>query len=318
MLVFNSEMHLITLLFILLELMMFSVQLYRHLMWPNDKRCVGYLMLLLLLMCYNITGGLFPDPEIRFLSITIQNMLAYGSGFLMAAYFPFYFYKSFDLTSLKFHACYGAPLFLLLPYLVFFVLTYRVLGDLEFAIDYGLIVPGFYSPVLLFSMFRAVRIKQSAHSMLEKPYRGLEIHMIYWAVSPWVFMCFFAYIVVPQWIEVIFTNFGFVINGVLFLHRSSRYERLERLRLMEKDAIEARHQMHLIKNCMEVGLSSRETQIAVMLCLGNTYKGIGDQLFISSKTVDAHVQHIFSKTGVNRRMELQKILGCSGSGNQDY
>jgi DNA-binding CsgD family transcriptional regulator len=245
-------------------------------------------------------------------------MLAYGSGFLMAAYFPFYFYKSFDLAALKFHACYGAPLFLLLPYFVFFVLTYRVLGDLEFAIDYGLIVPCFYSPILLFSMFRAIRIRQPNHSIPEKQYRGLEIHMVYWAVSPWVFMCLFAYVAVPQWIEVVFTNFGFIINGLLFLHRSGRYERLERLRLMEKDAIEARRQMHLIKNCMDIGLSSRETEIALMLCLGKTYKGIGDQLFISRKTVDAHVQHIFSKTGVNRKMELQKVLGCGGIVIQNF
>jgi len=309
MLVFNSEMHLITLLFILLELMVFSVQLYRYLMWPDDKRCVGYLILLLLLMSYNLTGGLFPDPEIRFISLTVQNMLAYGSGFLMAAYFPFYFYKSFDLVTLKFHACYGAPLFLLLPYLVFFVLIYQLLGDLEFAIDYGLVVPCCYSPVLLFSMFRAVQIKQSDHSVPEKPYKGLEIHMIYWAVSPWVFMCLFAYLAVPQWIEVIFTNFGFVINGMLFLHRSGRHERLEKLRLMEKDAIDERQQMNFKKACIDAGLSNRETEIAWMLCLGKTYKGIGELLYISVRTVDTHVQRIFYKTGVRRKIELMQKLG---------
>lgn len=309
MLVFNSEMHLITLLFILLELMMFSVQLYRYLMWPDDKRCVGYLVLLILLMYYNVTGGLFPDPEIRFISITLQNMLAYGSGFLMAAYFPFFFYKSFNLTVLRFHACYGAPLFLLLPYLVFFVLIYPVLGDLTFAINYGLIVPLFYSPVLLFSMLRAVRVKHSDYSRAGNPYNGLENHMIYRAVSPWVFMCLFAYIEAPQWIEVVFTNSGFVISGMLFLQRSSRFERLEKMRLMEKDAIFERQQMDFKKSCTDAGLSDREAEIALMLCLGKTYRGIGEMLYISVRTVDTHVQHIFYKTGVRRKIELMQKLG---------
>ena len=309
MLVFNSDMHLITFVFLILELMIFSVQLYLYLMYPDDKRHVGYLVLLILLMHYNLSGALFPDPRIHFISVSLQNKLAYGSGFLMAAYFPFYFYRSFNLTVLKFHALYGAPLFLLLPYLIFFVFMYPLSGDLKFAIRYGLIIPCFYSPVLLFSMFRAVRKKYTSVVSVRKPYAGLEMHMICWAVSPWIFMCLFAYLNVIQWVEVIFTNTGFVVNGMLFLHKSGRFERLEKMRLMKKDAMDERQQNDFKQTCFDIGLSSRETEIAQMLCLGKTYKWIGELLHISVRTVDTHVQRIFYKTGARNKIELQQFLG---------
>lgn len=42
-----EEMHGLTAVFILLELMMRSIQLYFYLIWPAHKRCLTYLMLLL-------------------------------------------------------------------------------------------------------------------------------------------------------------------------------------------------------------------------------------------------------------------------------
>ena len=309
MLVFNSEMHLVTSMFLILELMMFSVQLYLYLIRPNDTRCVCYLVLLILLMYYNLTCVLFPDPGIHFISLSLQNMLAYGSGFLMATYFPFYFYKSFDLTVLRFHALYGTSLFLLLPYLLFFVLMDPVSGDLKYAMKYGLISSCLYLPTLLFSMFKAVPWRRISDLSFGKRYFGLEIHVISWSILPWILMCLFAYLNVAQWIEVIFTNTGFVVNGVSFLHKSGRFERLEKMRLRKKDAMDERQQKDFKKTCLDTGLSCREAEIAQMLCLGKTYKGIGEMLYISERTVNAHVQRIFHKTGVRNKIELQQYLG---------
>ena len=119
MLVFRTQIHIVTFIFIVLELMMLSFQFFYYLFRPEDRNRLWYLILLVLMLFYNITGGLFPDPNIN-LSISLQEMIAYGSGFLMASYFPFYFYKAFDLKSLRWHAYYGVPLFLMLPYVVFF------------------------------------------------------------------------------------------------------------------------------------------------------------------------------------------------------
>ena len=86
--VFGTEMLLITLIFAVLEIVMFFYQFIYYLSRPQEKQRLYYLILLFLLIVYNITGGLFPDPNISF-SIVAQNSIAYGSGFLMASYFPY-------------------------------------------------------------------------------------------------------------------------------------------------------------------------------------------------------------------------------------
>nr|WP_121271700.1 helix-turn-helix transcriptional regulator [Pedobacter schmidteae] len=304
-----GEMQGLTAVFILLELMMLSVQLYFYLIWPADKRRLTYLILLVLLIGYNLTGGFFPDPEIEWLSVPLQNIIAYGSGFLMAAYFPYYFYVSFDLRSLRFHALYGTSLFLLLPYVLFFVVLYPVLGSLEFAINYGLIVPGLYSPVLLYAMFAAIRLRFSRNGLEDDPYTRVEMLAVYFAVSPWVLMSLFAYLQVEQWIEVLFTNSGFVVIAVLFLYQSGKFERSHRRRVMKRDAMEEKRQEEFSKTCKDSGLSTREAEVALMLCQGMEYKAIGYQLHISARTVDTHAHRIYYKLEVKNKIELQQKLG---------
>lgn len=306
-----GEMHPLTAVFIVLELMMLSVQLYFYLIWPYHRSRLTYLILLVLLICYNVTGGFFPDPEIQSLSLSVQNIIAYGSGFLMSAYFPYYFYSSFDLSALRFHAIFGAPLFLLLPYLVFFVLLYPVLGDLDFAINYGLIIPGLYSPVLLLAMFRAIKLRFSGNNDDPDRFTRLEIQAVYWAVSPWLFMCLFAYLRVDQWVEVLFTNTGFVIIAVLFLHRSGSYERKQRKQRLERDALEEKRQADFNQTCLKMGLSLRESEVALKLCQGLEYKVIAEQLHISARTVDTHAHRIYDKLDVKNKIELQQVLGFS-------
>ena len=96
MLVFATEMHIVTFVFALLEIIMFFYQLIYYLSRPQDESRKWYLILLFLLIIYNITGGLFPNPKLDIPIIT-QNIIAYGSGFFAAAYFPYNFYKGFNL-----------------------------------------------------------------------------------------------------------------------------------------------------------------------------------------------------------------------------
>lgn len=55
-------------------------------------------------------------------------------------------------------------------------------------------------------------------------------------------------------------------------------------------------------------LTEREAQIASLVIDGNTYKAIGEILFISVNTVRTHVKHIYEKTGTNSKIELRKKL----------
>lgn len=50
-------------------------------------------------------------------------------------------------------------------------------------------------------------------------------------------------------------------------------------------------------------LSEREVQILQMVSTGATNKSIGQELFLSTRTVEAHVHKIFQKLGVSSRTE---------------
>jgi DNA-binding CsgD family transcriptional regulator len=56
----------------------------------------------------------------------------------------------------------------------------------------------------------------------------------------------------------------------------------------------------------EPGLTARETEVLRLVAKGYTYKEIADQLFLSTKTVQNHVQNILTKLQLSRRYELMR------------
>ncbi|QEM09174.1 helix-turn-helix transcriptional regulator [Mucilaginibacter rubeus] len=298
MLVFGTQMHLITFVFVVLEFCMFIFQLARFFYRPQDKHRDYYLLLLLLLLFYNITGGLFPDTSLSW-PLSIQLIIAYGSGFLMASFFPLFFYKVMDLPALRWHAYYGVPLFLMLPYLIFFVIDYAINRDIDADLKYGLIAPFIYAMVLLYVMFKSIRAKYLLKRN-EKEY--FEEIAMYLAVSPWAALTLFGVVEASQVTEVFCTNTGIVFITFIFLAQSvtkARHEQLaevvsgKEVFLPDFDA-----------RSRQFKLTKREIEIALLFRKGLTYNEIADILFISVKTVGNHVQNIYDKTGVNNKVAL--------------
>jgi DNA-binding NarL/FixJ family response regulator len=56
----------------------------------------------------------------------------------------------------------------------------------------------------------------------------------------------------------------------------------------------------------EPGLTARETEVLRLVAKGYTYKEIADQLFLSVKTVQNHVQNILTKLQLSKRYELMR------------
>jgi len=51
-------------------------------------------------------------------------------------------------------------------------------------------------------------------------------------------------------------------------------------------------------------LTTRELEVARLVAAGNTNREIAAELFLSPKTVSAHVEHILTKLGAARRTEI--------------
>ncbi|WP_186452683.1 ATP-binding protein [Chitinophaga polysaccharea] len=220
-------MHIVTFIFTAVECILLLFQLTFFLLRPRDPSRKRYLILLLSLICYNVAGGLFPDPNIR-IPVTIQNIIAYGCGFLMASYFPFYLYKAQGLKKLRFHAIYGIFLFLLLPYFAFFVIAYSITQNLQWAKDYGLIIPFIYTISLVWAITKSVWVKYKetpAGSELS------EILGVYAAVIPWASLPVVIYFDLGQATEATVTNVGFLVVTVLYIRKMIMEQREEYFQL---------------------------------------------------------------------------------------
>jgi len=306
MLVFGTQVHVVTFIFILLEAGMFIFQWAFYFMRPQDHSRKLYLLLLFLMLFYNITGGLFPDPKIKSIPVDVQEMIAYGSGFLMASYFPYYFYKAFDLKPLRWHALFGVPLFLALPYVIFFVIVYAINGNLNVDIRYGMIAPFIYALVLLYVMFRAIRKK---YQRMRDKKQYLDELFLYLAISPWAALAFFGLVEESQLVEVLCSNTGIIAITLVYFRNTIREERQQHLALQEAVLKLRSQQEDFEKLCKLYGYSQREAEIVLLLCQGLTYKAIGERLFISEHTVDNTVHKIYAKTGVSSKIELIRKLG---------
>lgn len=303
--VFGTEMHLVTFIFSALETGMFIFLLPGYLNRPGDKPRFWYLILLFLLVLYNITGGLLPNPDYS-IPVYVQNIIAYGSGFLMASYFPFYFYKAFDLKLLRFHALYGVPLFLLAPFVLFFVISYSTHQDLHFTVRYGIIVPFFYSLVLLWAILRAIRV---AYKENRRQHHYVEEIVVYTAVAPWAAMTVIAYFEFTQLTEALFTNLGFLAVTGMFIFKTVRQDRNAISKLADISANGIRPEV-FGENCIRFRFTARETEIIILLHEGYHTIEIATRLHIAERTVTTHIQNMMTKTGTHSRLELLRKLEC--------
>jgi DNA-binding CsgD family transcriptional regulator len=55
-------------------------------------------------------------------------------------------------------------------------------------------------------------------------------------------------------------------------------------------------------------LTKAERTLAALVAKGMTNRQVGERLFISRHTVDAHLRHIFRKLGINSRVGLAHLV----------
>ena len=317
MLVPGTQMHFVTFGFICLELAVLFYLLFHRLARPDDKISFLDVFLICLLIIYNVTGGLLPDPALPG-SYFVQNCIAYATGFMTPCYFPYYVYKAFGLEKMKFHAYRGVFYFLIGPYLLF-VTVFAISGKLETAKNV-LGLPVVYAIWFIYSMIKAVRYKYR-NSMSEIRSQA-EITAMFLSLVPWVGLPVIDFFNLGQVVEVTITNTGFLI--LIGLHMKLIVEQiksehlqaitynerlLQEVEKRTKELVGTGREERFKKNCEHYQLTRREKEIVRFIWNGNTHKQIAESLFISERTVAKHVQNVFEKVQVSNRVELLHKLG---------
>jgi signal transduction histidine kinase len=231
MLVPGTEMHIVTFIFVSIEIVIFFYLLIYKLARPDDKTSLLNLILISLLILYNVTGGLLPDPDLSG-SELLQIIIAYFTGFITPCYFPYYVYKAFGLDKMKFHAYKGVYLFLILPYLIF-IIVYAISGNINTAKNL-LIVPVLYALWAIFALIQAVKNK---YKNQPNSYESREeISVLFLSMTPWIGLPVIDYFNLGQAGEATFTNTGFLVLLALHLKRHIRDLRREHQRLVDSES----------------------------------------------------------------------------------
>jgi len=310
----GTEMHLAVFCIALLQFVFLCFQTLYFLARPTDLKRLWIILLVFFTLYYNCVSGFLPDPRIH-IPILFQNILAYSGGVFVSMYIPLYIYKVYQLNDLRFYAYWGTLLFLLLPFIVCFIGTYWLFGDLDLSRKLVVIIPFLYAISFINHLQKAFRNKYESPDKEMKT----EIAGVYAAVVFWISLPIIVYIDGSQLIENGFANSGFIILFTLYVKSFIRESRKEysslityqqQIKIYEEEIKNKEQQIEIAFEivCEEFDLTEREIEIIPLLAKGLTHKCIADQLSISEKTVSRHIANAYQKTGVNKKADLLKKL----------
>ena len=233
----NTEMHMVTFAITVVELVMLVLQIIHFLQRPSDNKRLQYLILLILLIVHNIVAGLFPDKNIP-IPVGTQTIAAYFVGFLMSIYAVYYFYKVFELHSLKFYATYGALLFLLLPFLALFVVPYLLTGNTFLSSRMAVIIPFFYGLGYIYqtarSFIQKFRVQRKEGKEVDKTLYHNAIAAYVFAVC-WASLPLVVFFGNFQVLAHSVTNAGFLVMTVVYVRSNIIQSRQEYEKLLRSE-----------------------------------------------------------------------------------
>ncbi len=323
MLLPGTQMHIITFLFICVETVILLYLVIYRMARPDDKSTFLNIILILLLIFYNVTGGFLPDPNIPG-SFYVQLSIAYATGFITPCYFPYYVFNAFSLQKMRFHAYKGVILFLVIPYLIF-VLLFVTSGNLDVAKNL-LIVPVLYAIWVIITLTGAVKFKYQNNFKTKAAKE--EVAVLFLSLTPWVGLPVIDYFNFGQAVEATTTNTGFLLLLALQLKQHIMQVKAEHQRLIDsedqllkwneqlQEEVRKRTQElenltreeRLAQKCKLYSFTTREIEIVILVYKGYSHKQIAEMLFIAERTVAKHVQNIFEKAQVSNRLELSRKL----------
>ena len=209
--VFGTDMELITFVFICVELaFLFAITLIDI----TRSRNFANTGLLLLLIFYNLASGLFPDTQYP-INYQLQTIVAYFSGFITPAYFPYYVYTSFKIEALRWHIYSGVTLFLLFPFFLF-ALVFTLTDNLDYA-NYVLLIPLGYAFFFVAKMIRIMGVMRQ--KQVEESRTGQSLYIVIACLIPWATIPLITIFHLSQAVESLLTNIGFLLlMGVQIRH----------------------------------------------------------------------------------------------------
>ncbi|HUZ57814.1 MAG TPA: ATP-binding protein [Hanamia sp.] len=297
MLLPGTQMHIITFIFVSIELVIFFYLLIYKLARPDDKTTILNIVLIFLLITYNVTGGLLPDPNLPG-SVFIQEVIAYGTGFITPCFFPYYVYKAFGLEKMKFHAFRGVYLCLLLPYFLF-VIVYAATNNLEIAKNL-LVLPVLYALWIIYSILKAIKYKYRNNFSSKESKE--EVAVLFFSITPWIGLPIVSYFNLNQSIEASITNPGFLLLLALQVNRHIKQLRTEHQKLIDSELQLLNWNTNLQK---EVDKRTKELEI-ISEQKTNTFVNLAHETKTPLTLINNYLEEYISNNNPSEELDIVK------------
>lgn len=302
---FGTEIKLTTFIFTCIELIVLFFQLPNYLSRRQDRSRLRFLVLIVAFIFYNLCSGLLPDEKIPIHTI-LQNILAFGSGILLATYYFYYLVQELNISQEKLFNTKILFWSLVLSFSLGFILTYIITGSIALSKRNFIVLPVLISVYFCITTVKFLA-KNKIKQKLETPFKLMVysgyIGIIFMATMP-VVVFFGDY----QTINNGLVNISFIITFYAYIKHYLFQSKLEYNLLKEAGffGITETKSSLLEKS----GLSGRELTVAYLMLKGLTQEEIADELVLATKTVSKHASNIYKKTITDNKKDfLMKFKG---------
>ena len=292
---FGTSIHWTTFFYLLIDTFIVSVVFFQS-KKNRQNNLNRYLILGLLFVIYNLTGGFlpfenFPGPFI------LQYIITYGVALIMGIYLFYYIYKEYDIEFLNSHltisniSIYGALCFFGL-YLFPYYLTKSIdTARMSFTIPVSLI-----SMYFLYSFYQKISTPENKNKSALRRNRLSLLSVACIAILPSLTV-----IGDYQWLTFTIVNISFFAITIIEIDRFHYF--LEHKKKMA-GVFNFYKDNRLNSKFLKKNLTRREIEIAMSILDSKSYKEIGEDFFIADSTVSKHASNIFKKTNTKNRIEF--------------
>ncbi len=296
--VFGSEMHLITFLIIIVQIIILVNYIVNDLKERNNKSTKRFLVFTIYFIVYNLFSGLFPDEKIL-ITINLQLILAYSIGIFLALYYVHYVYTEFNIKQFKYFTVKHLSIVIGSSFIVFFVIPLIIFGNLTLSRKFFIFIPILLAFAFLYKVSTPLlKLYQQKKSIYEKFYRD-RIITGYIALLSIVLMPVAVSLGDYQVIEQLVVNFGYFVLAIALTRNNIYLANKKEQFLKRMGYVDDRDNISIINAFNTFNFSQREIEVANYILDGWSYKKIGYNLFIAEGTVSKHASNIFKKAGVD-------------------
>lgn len=302
---FGTEIHWTTFIILLVQITLLPFLYINYLYDTKNVYRRRFLKLTLTFIFYNLFSGLFPDENIEFVPMLLQNIIAYGVGIIYVLYFVYYIYNEFHIAPYKFFSVNSIILYLTTLFIVLFLIPQLLGYDLNTTRKLFIFIPLILA--IIYSIKTSIRLfhlyQKESKNALQKHYKLRVI-----SANVGVFSLLMLPIIISfgdyQYIEQPLVNLGYFVMLNAYLKNQIYNQRKNNLIINElsKNSSETTSIETLFNNFQ---LTTKEKEIASLILEGHKYKEIADLVFITDKTVSKHASNIFKKTAVKNRKEFE-------------